>query len=319
MAYRYDPDLAPVVDMLPPLDISDLATARALVDAMAAQLPQFVPTADLGLATYRVSVEEMDSPVTLYAITPKNRTGLSACVVWFHGGGFVLGSAKSDLASNARIAETLGAVVVSVDYHLAPEYPYPAAVNDGVAALAWVVDHATELRIDPTRLAVAGESSGACLAAVMALIARDRGGPDICFQALDIPVADDRLDTVSIRQFTDTPFWTLGNAELSWNAYLGMGFGGETPAYAAPARARDLSGLPPAYISACEFDPLRDEALTYGQRLVQAGVPTEMHLYPGTFHGSASAITGATVSERMQRDFLSALGLALRVDSEIKA
>ena len=317
MTYRYDPELASIVDVIPPLDITDLAAARALFDDMAAQLPQFVPTEDLGLATHRVPVEDANSPVTVYVLTPKRRIGLSPCVLWFHGGGFVLGDAKSDLNANARIAETLGAVVVSVDYRLAPEHPYPAAVNDAYAALTWVVHHAAELRVDPTRLAVAGQSAGACLAAGITLKARDAGGPDICFQALDVPVTDDRLDTVSIRQFTDTPLWTLKNAEISWKAYLGGDFSGETPACAAPARASELSSLPPAYISACEFDPCRDEALEYGRRLVQSGVPTEIHLYPGTFHGSASAISGAQVSQRMQRDFLFALGQGLRVASRM--
>lgn len=317
MAYRYDPDLAPVIDLLPTLDITELAAARTLIDEIAAQSPQFVGSADVGLATLQVPVDGADTPVTLYALTPGCREALSPCVVWFHGGGFVLGAARHDLASNARIAERLGTVVVSVDYRLAPEYPYPAAVNDGFAALKWVADHAADLGIDPARLAVAGESAGACLAAAMTLMARDAGGPGICFQALDIPVTDDRLQTPSMRQFTDTPLWTRKNAELSWAAYLGTDFAGDAPAYAAPARADDLRALPPAFISACEYDPLRDEALEYGQRLVAAGVSTEMHLYPGTFHGSASAVSIAEVSVRMRHDLTSALAQALRTGSRM--
>lgn len=313
MAYRFDPDLASVVGLLPVLDLRDIAGARALITEMTARSGPFVPPPMLNHSVIKIRSDPTNSDLALYVLAPRHRTALSPCVVWFHGGGFVLGHPTDGLAANAQMAEELGAVVISVDYRLAPEYPYPAAVDDGMAALRWIVDHAAELEIDTTRIAVAGESAGACLATVMTLSARDTGGPDICFQALDSPVIDDRLQTESMRQFTDTPLWTRGNAELSWKAYLRNVFDGTVPGYAAPGRVEDLTGLPPAYISACEIDPLRDEALQYGQRLAQCGVPTEIHLYPGTFHGSASSITEAAISKRMRRELLAALGRGLRV------
>jgi acetyl esterase/lipase len=164
--------------------------------------------------------------------------------------------------------------------------------------------------VDPARIAVAGQSAGGGLAAATALLARDRGGPALRFQLLEIPELDDRLDTPSMRAFTDTPLWNRPNAEWSWRHYLGPDHVAETSAYAAPARARDLAGLPPAYVSTMEFDPLRDEGITYALRLLQAGVQVELHSHPGTFHGSA-LIAGAEVSQRGAREVVEALRRAL--------
>jgi acetyl esterase/lipase len=209
------------------------------------------------------------------------------------------------------VAGEVGAVVVSVDYRLAPEHPFPAGVEDCYAALAWLAAHAAELGVDPARIAVAGQSAGGGLAAATALLARDRGGPALCFQLLEIPELDDRLDTPSMRAFTDTPLWNRPNAVWSWKHYLGASHAGEPSAYAAPARAKDLAGLPPAYVSTMEFDPLRDEGILYALRLLQAGVPVELHSYPGTFHGSA-LLPGAKVSQRGAREVMEALRHALR-------
>ncbi|WP_235490405.1 alpha/beta hydrolase fold domain-containing protein, partial [Frankia sp. AvcI1] len=177
--------------------------------------------------------------------------------------------------------------------------------------LLWLAREARpNLGVDPARIAVAGGSAGACLAAALTLLSRDRGGPALCFQFLTAPKLDDRLDTVSMRTFTDTPMWNSGKVALTWRYYLAHRVGGadraggpaaDVPPYAAPARAADLSGLPPAFVSVCEFDPLRDEGLAYAQRLVQAGVPTELHLYPGTFHGSR-LIQSAQVTRQMIAD-----------------
>src|SRR5262249_8261625 len=162
------------------------------------------------------------------------------------------------------------------------EHPYPAAVDDCYAALCWMAEGAEQLGIHSDRIAVVGSSSGGCLAAALSLLARDRGGPHICFQLLNAPVLDDRLGTQSLTAFTDTPVWDRRSAVLSWRHYLG-----ETrenvPAYAAPARAEDLAGLPPAYIATSQFDPLRDEGILYGLRLLQAGVAAEIHNFPGAY------------------------------------
>jgi acetyl esterase len=221
-----------------------------------------------------------------------------------------VGNVDSEHASSAQTARA-GAVVVSVEYRLAPEHPYPAGVEDCYAALRWLYDSRSELDIDAERIAVFGNSAGGGLAAAVALLARDRHGPPLCFQFLGIPELDDRLDTVSMRTFVDTPLWSRPKAVESWRQYLGTD-GGEVSPYAAPARATDLSGLPPAFISTMEFDPLRDEGIIYGLRLLQAGVPVELHSYPGTFHGS-SLIADAAISKRQAAEAADILRRALGI------
>jgi len=223
-----------------------------------------------------------------------------------HGGGFVTGSIEMMEPWCQVVAATVGAVVVSVEYRLAPEHPFPAGVEDCYAALCWTSANAAELGIDAARIAVAGQSAGGGLAAATALLARDRGGPPLRLQVLEIPELDDRLETASMRAFEDTPLWNRPNAVWSWRHYLGRDHAGEVSPYAAPARAVDLSGLPPAYVSTMEFDPLRDEGILYALRLMQAGVSVELHSYPGTFHGSA-LVPGADASRRNQEEVLAVL------------
>ena len=220
-------------------------------------------------------------------------------VLYLHSGGFVLGSIEGEHAGAASLALGAGAILVSVGYRLAPEHRYPAAVDDCYAALCWMAERADELGIDAERIAVAGSSSGACLAAALTLRARDRGGPRICFQLLNAPVLDDRLETPSMTAFTDTPVWDRQSAFLSWRHYLGER--DDVPCYAAPARATDLSRLPAAYIATSQFDPLRDEGILYGLRLLQAGVAAEIHNFAGAYHGSEIVGT-AEVSRRRMAD-----------------
>ena len=194
--------------------------------------------------------------------SPANRTGAVPGLLYIHGGGFVLGDLDMFHASLLRLVDELGVVIVSVDYRLAPEHPFPAPVEDCYAALQWVEAKAAELGIDPARLGVGGESAGGGLPAAVALLARDRGGPALCFQYLGIPELDDRLGTPSMRAYTDTPLWNRPNAVFSWTSYLGAEPGGDgVSPYAAPARAEDLAGLPPAFVTTCQFDPLRDEGI----------------------------------------------------------
>jgi len=310
VTYAYDPELAPIVAVLPPLDISDIPAARAGMAAMREQLPPFEKPAAITIEKRTVAGPAGDPDIELTIFRPLQQAPDAPALYWIHGGGFVLGDVDSDLVTPAQVADELGAVVVSVEYRLAPEHPFPAPVEDCYAGLAWTAAHAGELGFDPGKLAVGGLSAGGGLAAAVALLARDRGGPALCFQLLDIPEVDDRLATPSMKQFTDTPLWNHPNAILSWEAYLGPGHDGGTSPYAAPARATDLSGLPPAYVVTCEFDPLRDEGIEYAQRLIQAGVATELHHYPGTFHGSSGAGAGTAISARMVSDRLAALARA---------
>jgi acetyl esterase/lipase len=247
---------------------------------------------------------------------PADREGTVPGLLYIHGGGFILGDLDMFHASLLRLVDELGIVIVSVDYRLAPEHPFPAPVEDCYAALTWTAAKAAELGIDPERLGVGGESAGGGLAAAVALLARDRGGPALRFQYLGIPELDDRLETPSMQAYVDTPMWNRPNAVYSWTSYLGAEPGGaEVSPYAAPARATDLAGLPPAFVTTCQFDPLRDEGIQYAQRLLQAGVTTELHHYPGTFHGSG-IIQDAAVSRRMLVDEVAALRRGLGVTSK---
>jgi len=306
MGYAFDPELAPWVSMLPTLDHTDIAAARAALRELAAQKPGSELPADVTVRELTIPGPPGDPEVPVRVYAPTGRTGKLPALVYIHGGGFIVGDLDTFHFETAMIASEVGAVVISVDYRLAPEHPFPAGLEDCYAALKWTHEQAAELGVDVTRIGVGGESAGGGLSAAVALLARDRGGPALCFQLLGIPELDDRLETPSMVAFTDTPLWNQPAAVQSWKYYLGELNTELDIAYAAPARAADLSGLPPAYVTTCEFDPLRDEGLSYAQRLVQAGVSVEIHHYPGTFHGSA-LVTEAAVSKRMLADQLGAL------------
>jgi acetyl esterase/lipase len=307
MPYAIDPELAPWVPMMPTEGIADAEAARAQARALIQQLPP----ADLtGLSVDSRAVPgpegAPDVPVRIYR--PLGVAGPLPAILEIHGGGFVLGDLDYEEPTAATVAREAGAVVVSVDYRLAPEHPYPAGAEDCYAALTWLAGATAELGVDPDRIAVYGESAGGGLAAAVALLARDRGGPRLAMQFLGIPELDDRLDTPSMTDYVDTPLWNRPNAEISWAYYLGDAAkpgGPDVPAYAAPARATDLAGLPPAFVTVCQFDPLRDEGIAYASRLAHAGVPVDLHMYAGTFHGSA-LVAGAAVSRRMHEDAIAA-------------
>jgi acetyl esterase len=198
--------------------------------------------------------------------------------------------------------------VFSVDYRLAPEHPFPAGLEDCFAALTWVADNASELGVDPERIGIGGESAGGGISAGVALLARDRGGPRLCVQFLGIPELDDRLETESMRSLVGLPITNVPNGEISWDSYLGQGVRGtdQVSPYAAPARATDLAGLPPALVTAYEFDGLRDEDIAYAQRLLSAGVPTELHVYAGAFH-SCTWLSHAEICQQILGDLVGAL------------
>ena len=228
-------------------------------------------------------------------------------IVWLHGGGFVMGDLDTEHSAATWVADGSGTVVISVGYRRAPEHRFPAALDDAYAVLTWTAGHAADLGIDPERIAVGGHSAGAGLAAAVALRARDQHGPPIRFQLLNQPELDDRQETWSARHFTDTHWMNRDKIAATWRHYLGSG---PASPYAAPARAADLSGLPPAYIATAEVDPLRDEGIDYALRLLQAGVSVELHQWPGTFHGS-HAILSAEVSQRQIAELTAALRRAL--------
>lgn len=251
-------------------------------------------------------------PVRVYGPFDRDPVEALPGMYWIHGGGMVLGDLDmSDPRCEAYVGE-LGCVVVSVDYRLAPEHPHPAPVEDCYSGLVWMADHASDLGVDPTRIAVAGFSAGGGLAAGVCQLALDRGGPAVVYQCLISPMLDDRNTTPSAQEFSGILSWSREQIEACWHALLGDPAGGnDVSPYAAPARAEDLSGLPAALVQVGDLDVLRDEAIDYATRLMQAEVPTELHVYPGAYHAAESFVPEADHSKRFQRDQLSGLSRAL--------
>jgi acetyl esterase/lipase len=226
-----------------------------------------------------------------------------------HGGGYVMGAPEMSAPKNALIAAELGAVVVSVDYRLAPETPFPGAVEDCYAALKWLHASAAALGVDSNRLAIGGESAGGGLAAALALLARDRKRIKLIHQQLIYPMLEDRPHKKS-HPYTGEFIWNRRSNEFGWTSLLGRKPGGSRISpYAAAARATNLRGLPPAFISVGAMDLFLDEDMDYAMRLTRAGVPVELHVYPGAYHGFYYAAE-AGVTKQASRDQMEALRVA---------
>ncbi|MGV3713599.1 alpha/beta hydrolase [Pseudolysinimonas sp.] len=238
----------------------------------------------------------------LSIISPRGADGVLPGILFFHSGGMMFGDRFSGLDSALDWVEQLGVRLVTVEYRLAPEWPHPTPFEDCYAALVWVGEHATRLGLRADRLLLAGASAGGGLAAGVALAARDRGGPRVCGQLLDYPMLDDRGSTGSVREFDGLGVWDRVSNETGWAALLGSVAGGAgVPSYAAPARADDLRGLPPAYLDVGEVEIFRDETVDYATRLWAAGVSAELHVWPGAFHACDIFAPHATVSRAMIR------------------
>ncbi|HEY0582892.1 MAG TPA: alpha/beta hydrolase [Chloroflexota bacterium] len=220
-------------------------------------------------------------PVRVYTPTDAEPRPL---LVYFHGGGWITGNIDIGDKPCRALAAATGGVVVSVEYRMGPEDRFPAAVDDCFAATRWAAEHAAELGAEPGRLVVIGDSAGGNLAAVVALEARDRGGPEIAYQVLIYPVTDYRFDYPSYLENGEGYLLTTEGMRWFWGNYLASAEQGRDPR-AAPMRAADLSGLPPALVITGEFDPLRDEGEAYAERLSAAGVPVKRHRFDGMIHG----------------------------------
>jgi acetyl esterase/lipase len=288
------PELRDGLAMIPELDISEAALPAIRQGFIMRELPP------LPEALQAVACEERFLPGwhgapdvrVLHYTPPGVREGLRPALLNIHGGGYVLGNAEINDPPNRMAALKLGCVVVSVDYRLAPETRWPGALEDCYAALCWLHDNAAELGIDPARIAISGESAGGGHAASLALYARDRirrdgAGPAICFQLIDYPMLDDRTCVdPQPHPYCGHFIWTPDKNHLGWQALLGVAPGGpDVPDAAVPARAEDLSSLPPAYISIGSLDLFLEESLEYARRLTRAGVPVELHVTPGGYHG----------------------------------
>jgi acetyl esterase/lipase len=311
----FDAELQPALDALaaagrPPFTIDGIPRLR--------QAPPLFPVPtdeDLRAdGAFEVTTRLVPGPagapgVPLLICRPAAAAAPAACVYFIHGGGMIMGDNRSGgFPGMLGHAAELGLAVISVDYRLAPETPYPGPVEDCYAGLAWTADHTEELGIDPARLIIAGVSAGGGLAAAAALLARDRGGPALAGQLLGCPMLDDRNDTPSSWQMAGLGIWDRTANDVGWTALLGSARGGpDVSPYAAPARATDLSGLPPAFIDVGSAETFRDEDVAYAARIWQAGGQAELHVWPGGCHGFTGLVPGAALSRAAvgaQRDWL---------------
>lgn len=300
-----------------PLD-PELAAAAPVIAA------QFTAAADAGVEFFReqmaarraedlaaidmsgVEIEELVVPgpagepdIELVVVRPRQRsTAAAPCLYSIHGGGMMVGSRHDGLAQLVPFATDHGVIGVSVEYRLAPEHPDPAPVEDSYAGLAWTAAHAADLGIDPHRIVVTGGSAGGGIAAGVTLLARDRGGPALAGSVLICPMLDDRDTTLSTRQHEEAVLWNRASNLGGWTALLGERRGGpDVSIYAAPARADDLSGLPPTFLDVGSAEVFRDETVDYASRIWAAGGSAELHVWGGGFHGFDALAPTAAVSQ----------------------
>lgn len=289
----FDPELAAALELIKDM-ISPSITPEEIDDARRGPGIELLAELDLTLdGFFEVEDREVPGPEGAPAIsllicrpTAPAASGPRPLIYHVHGGGMILGNNRVGVDGPLAWAKELDAVVVSVEYRLAPEHPYPAPVEDVYAGLVWTAENAKELGADPERIVIAGASAGGGLSAALALLLRDRRGPRPLGQLLMCPMLDDRNDTQSVHQMAGLGIWDRTANETGWTALLGELRGGpDVSPYAAPARADDLSGLPPAFLDVGSAESFRDEVVTYASRIWQAGGVAELHVWPGGFHG----------------------------------
>jgi acetyl esterase/lipase len=314
---RLDPELQVAIDRLPAdrgLDLTDIAAARARMKKLVMQLLSGLPPVEGVISQdYFAPPPSPNEPkVRVRLYRPQDHPNKLPALFWIHGGGYVMGDIEQDDRLMRQIVNRIQCVAASVDYRIAPEHPFPAPVEDCYSGLKWLFDNADSVGVEKSRIAVGGASAGGGLAAGLALLARDRKELQISFQLLIYPMIDDRNQTPASYAITDPRVWNRESNRLGWKAYLGREGGGpDVSPYAAAARATDLANLPPTFISVGALDLFVDENIEYAQRLIQAEVPTELHVYPGAFHGFDLFAPGARVSKQFKADRDNALKKAL--------
>lgn len=307
MAFQIDPEVGAAMAALfgdsppPPPPAGDVDTRRVnfngLLEALSrsAPIPEDVKTEDFSATT------PDGHELLLRWFTPPE--GVRGPAIYYtHGGGMIVGSVDLYEGMLKRQVKAAGVPFLAVDYRLAPEFPHPTPVEDCYAGLTWMAENAQRLGVDPSRIAIMGDSAGGGLAAGTALMARDRGGPALAKQILIYPMLDDR-NTVLDEAIAPFLVWSYDDNLTGWGALLGEARGSaHVSPYAAPARATELAGLPPAYIDVGDLDAFRDEDVAYAQRLIAAGVPTELHVHPGCPHAFEVLAPQADVSTRVMSD-----------------
>jgi acetyl esterase/lipase len=297
----YDPEIRAAIEAGPRLgtvsaDTLDKVRADRLLLDEQVQLSDAVVRTD-----HLVPGPDGAPQIRLRVHRPRGAEGALPALYWIHGGGYVLGSPEQDDLRFDRWCQRFDLVGIAVQYRLAPEHPYPAAVEDCYAGLRWVKECGAELGVDTSRVGIGGPSGGGGLAAALALVVRDRGEVEIDYQLLIYPMIDDTRTSTTATW--DVPVWNPASNEFGWASYLGDLFGtDDVPAHAAPARATDLTGLPPTFIMVGSLDGFADEDIDYARRLNHAGVPVELHVYPGAPHGFEGFAPGAAVARQARRD-----------------
>ena len=299
----FDPELAAALTIISEYVPQGLSLDR--ISALRQPNELLTPPSDEELSrdgAFAITERQVPGPqgapaISLLIARPTGVTAPTAAIYHIHGGGMIMGDNRTGLPLVLDWAAEVRAAVVSVEYRLAPETPHPGPAEDCYAGLAWTAAHAGELGVDPDRIVVAGGSAGGGLAAAVTLLARDRGGPALAGQMLMCPMLDDRNDTPSAVQMAGLGVWDQAANEVGWTALLGTACGGpDVSPYAAPARATDLSGLPPTFIDVGSAETFRDEAVAYASRIWQAGGVAELHVWPGGFHGFSMMAPQAAVS-----------------------
>ena len=299
-----DSDLLTALELLP--DLGSLSP-ETLADVRRC-LAEGRPAEQIaGVTTEWVMLKGKEGTPDLPALLQRPATpGPHPAILNLHGGGFVAGTAAREEGPMQTLCAALDAVILSVEYRLAPEHPFPAALEDAWTGLLWLHESAAQLGIDAARIAVRGVSAGGGIAAGLALAVRDRQGPRIAFLSLVYPMLDDRTES---HPTAGRHVWPIEANRFGWASYLGGGV--QVPIYAAPARCEDLADLPPTFIATGSIDLFVDEDIRFAQQLMHAGVATELHVYPGAYHGFV-LITASAPARQFGRDSLSAMRRALQ-------
>jgi acetyl esterase len=296
-------------------DFADVPAVRQWLKSLSDQSPPLDRAISSGISITEQNIPgPTNAPPIRIRIYRSSDSGPAPVLVYFHSGSFLMGGLETDHVSCLNYARMARSMIISVDYRLAPEHRFPAGVEDCYEALVWASNNAATLGIDSARMALGGSSAGATLAAAVAIMTRDRHGPTPLLQLLIYPALDDRMNSQSInsvdRQYVDTRA-VIGHM---WRHYLGGSGNADSP-YAAPARVTDLTALAPAYIEACELDPLRDEAVDYAMRLLRGGVSTELHVIAGAVHGFEMAAS-ANVTQRAFHNRAAAIRRAFGISAD---
>lgn len=295
------------------ITLDDIPATRQFLAGLNAAMASQVPDIP-GVATSDHYAPGSDgAPAVMVRVyQPETRPVTLPAFLWIHGGGYVLGDVAGDDLRCKGLALSLNCVVASVEYRLAPEHPFPAPLEDCYAALKWLADNADQFGVDKARIAIGGASAGGGLAAGLGLLARDRAEVAVCYQLLIYPMIDDTNIAQAGPDVPDAPLWTRASNLLGWRAYLNQEPGSEgVSPYAAPTRAADVSGLPPTYIGVGTPDLFRDEDIAYAQRLMKAGVSTELHVYADGFHGFDGFAAGSDAAQRFTAEQIRLLNRVL--------